>query len=203
MGCQKRHTTSHSSTVATISSSELERLGGLGGGVGCHLGAPAPRQLSQLEVCCQSDQPTNEPPGRREHQPACTSSDDGAFYSGRQVSTPPARSRAGAERPRPPGLKFKLLVKERRKKGSWNGERKHPFKAPSASPHRPSPLRHSRLRPCLLNVGSAAAENNIPQPADCPTFLSPLSADESHPRSRDPVLHAVLLCVHLELQGSP
>lgn len=121
----------------------------------------------------------------------------GPFIPGDRSPTPPALSRVGAEGPRPPGLKFKLLVKK--KKRSWNKERKHPFRHPVLHPPQP-------LLPCLLNVGSAAtAENNIPHPADCPTFLSPLSVDKSRPQatsSCSPWLFSTvtLRMVHLELQ---
>lgn len=49
--------------------------------------------------------------GRQGYEHACTSSADGPFILGDRFPAPPSLCRVGTERPRPPGLKFKLLVK--------------------------------------------------------------------------------------------
>lgn len=77
----------------------------------------------------------------------------GLLFSATGFPAPPPLRRVGTERPWPPGLKFKLLVKK-----SWKRERKHPF-------------RHPIILSCLLNAGSAEMrENNIPFNAPCPTL---------------------------------
>lgn len=104
----------------------------------------------------------------------------GPFILGDRSPTLPALSRAGAEGPRPPGLKFKLLVKKEEKKGVGTGRENVHSGTQCSTP--PCPSTTMPPCPCLLNVGSAAtAENNIPRPVDCPTFLSPLSVDEFPP----------------------
>lgn len=120
------------------------RLGRLGGGPSC-------------------------PAGRQERELACTSSADGPFILGDRFPTPPPLCRVGAEGPRPPGLKFKLLVKKKR---SWNGERKHPFRHP--------------VSPCVYSMLGQLRwlKTTFPTRPRVPLSVSlPLSLDESRPQA--------------------
>lgn len=136
MGCQKLSSTPHKSrftshqnqlTLAPFDSTDFmtstrwdRKLPPCSREDICHLGSPRGSWLAGPAGGGRSCSA-----GRQEYEHACTSSADGPFILSDRFPTPPPLSRVGTEGPRPPGLKFKLLVKK-----SWNGERKHPFRHP-------------------------------------------------------------------------
>lgn len=131
MGCQKlssRLTGFHNQlTLATLDSTDFmtstrwdRELAPCSGEDICHLGSARGSWLARSAGGGRSCSA-----GIQAYEHACTPSADGPFILSDRFPTPPPLSRIGTEGPRPPGLKFKLLVKK-----SWNGERKHPFRHP-------------------------------------------------------------------------
>lgn len=84
----------------------------------CHLGSPEGSWLAGLAGGGPSS-----PSSRQRYEHACTSSARGPFILCDRFPSPPPLWGAGTEGPRPPGLKFNLLIKR-----GWNKERKHPLR---------------------------------------------------------------------------